>query len=525
MSDDDSDDDLLLTTPVFRSSDRRKTLKQQKNHHAIAALIQQSKRHAEESLLIQQMQVEQAEQEFQRIQETSTTTVFKRKVDVTQSGFFAVEESEVLDVAERKRRCRMLEQMKGKYEEKEVIPTHAFEVTSSFYGSIQDAVQDLRSIAPKHAALQKVVSRSVYESPHHLNLLLRFLPNHPPTDLFQWLFRVAISQGLGDMRAIGIGATHALLQNCPSEPFVSMEEMTHILGHWRCENGWNRQNKAGLTNLLRIVAKVVAPAPTFQTLLTDLCTWLIQNNSFRDTTDLLRAAEEVQVMLSTDEHADMAQRAEQMMKDWSDAPVVAKLLPFYGDMGKLDTAACSMNAHLSLQAIRHCLPDDVSFDDLLMQTFQLWDEDGKDPPLSRQAIVASFGALQALRTHLEGLNSVKEAHTQHCCAIGQAAILAFTSGMLLLGMTVPHEEGGKEYGTRDEMSFLFRLCDKLGAPLDYLTTYTNRYTADEHFRRLNGWLMILDFYRLETLRQLKPKFDDDTLVQKDLTSFFTRIAT
>ncbi|GAX12789.1 hypothetical protein FisN_15Hh268 [Fistulifera solaris] len=517
MSDDnDSDDDLLLTTPVFRSSDRRKTLTQQKNQNAIAALIQQSKRHAEESILIKQLQVEQAEHAFQLIQETSST-VQKRKVDVTQSGFFEVEESEVLEVAERKRRCRMLEQMKGKYEE-DAGTQKQFEVTSSFYGSVKDAVEDLRSLAEANPSLQNCVFR-VSENPHHLNLFLRNLSN-PPIDLLPWLFRVAISAGLGDLRAIGVGATQALLQNGLSGP--TMEKMTQILGHWRHESGWSTQNKQGLTNLLRIVAKVGSDSPALQKQLTELCTSLVQNNNFRDS-DVLRAAEEVQVMLSTRQPIDMAHRTEQMMKDWKDAPIVAKLVPFYRETGKLDAAACAMNAHLSLQAIRNCLY--ASFDDLLKQTFQLLDEDAKDPSLSHQAIVASFGALQALRKHLEGLNSVKDAHSQRSCAIGQAAIFAFTSGILLLGVTVSHEEGGKEYGTRDEMSFMFRLCDKLGAPLDYLTTYTNRYTADEHFRRLNGWLMILDFYRLETLRQLKPKFDDDTLVQKDLTSFFTRIAT
>jgi hypothetical protein len=540
MSDDDSDDDLLLTTPVFRSSDRRKTLTQQKNHQAIAELIQQSKRQAEESLLIQQLQVEKAEQAFQHIQETSTTIV-KRKVEVTQSGFFLVEESEVLDVSERKRRCRMLEQMKGTYEDSTTsTTTHAFEATSSsFYGSVKDAVEDLRSILAQQTnpplLLQKFVSR-VYENPHHLKqLLLRLIPNHLPADLLEWLLRVAISAGLGDLRDIATGAAHALLLHEWRDPFVSLERMTAILGHWRHEDGWSSKNKAGLVHLLRIVAKLPfhqkeeRDLNAFQVLLTDLCASLSKLNSVRDA-DTMTAAEEVQAnLLSKREQDDMAQLAEQMMKgpqsDWINSPAVAKMVPFYHETGKLDAAACSMNAHLSLQAIRHCLKGYASFDDLLVQTFQLLDEDGKDPPLSRQAIVASFGALQALRTHLEGLTSVKEAHSQRCCSIGQAAILAFTSGILLLGVTVPHEEGGKEYGTKDEMSLMFRLCDKLGAPLDYLTTYTNRYTADEHFRRLNGWLMILDFYRLETLRLLKPKFDDDTLVQKDLTSFFTRIAT
>ena len=128
--------------------------------------------------------------------------------------------------------------------------------------------------------------------------------------------------------------------------------------------------------------------------------------------------------------------------------------------------------------------------------------------------------MRALQSHLEGLNSTKDANSQRCFAVGQAAMQVFTSGLLLLGSTIQEDEGGKEYGTKGNMSFVYSLCDKLGAPLDFLKGYSKSYSADENFRRLNCGLMVFDLYRLETLKKLKLRFSD-TLVQNNIDELLT----
>lgn len=573
MSDDDSDDDDLLTTPVFRSSDRRRTLAQKKSGNAIEELIRNSKKQLDEASRIQQLQAEnnQAEKAFEKIQEEqmSSSTV-KRKVEATQSGFFEVEETEQLDVQERKRRSVMLENMKGRYDsavvdcdESTIVFKPLGAVKSMFYFSVDECIGDLRSILLNTKGMDPKLKQAfisvLEDDTHQLNHVLQILPLAKnlkiPAALSAWMFRVAFSEGIGNVRSIGQAACNALwtMQRGAadlSDPIFQIEQLQRILGCW-CQNEGGADsksgcNKTGLTNLLRVVSQL-PPHPTnremnpdataFQETLTDLCAVLSKSNGYRDL-NIMSAAEEVQAMLSTRVYMeqDIQQLASCIMKDpqsvpdpWDYYPSVAKLVPCFREGEMLDTAACSMNAHLSMQALRQCLEGDALLDNLLLEAFRLVDGvedvDLVEKPLKLKAMVSSYAAMQALKSNLEGLNSVKEANPKRCFAVGQAAVLAFTSGILLLGSRIQDEEGGKEYGTREDMSSVFSLCDKLETPLDFLTSYSNRYSADEHFRRLNCWLMVLDFYRLETLKKLKPKFDDDTLVQKNLTSFFTKVST
>lgn len=566
---DDSDDDLLLTTPVFRSSDRRRTLAQKKSGNAIEELIRNSKLHLEEATRIQQLQVEntQAEKAFEKIQEESVSAV-KRKVEATQSGFFLVEDTEQLDVPERKRRAAMLDQMKGRYHPVvDSVSTIVFQpdaITKSFfYFSLEECFKELRSILSyiKDPKLKQAFT-SVSKDPNRLSHLLRFLPPAIPDDLVAWMFRAALSEDIQDVHPIARSAHCALMSWMQRRSIVDLglfetKQLQQILGSWRSnEKGvMVTSNKAGVHNLLRIVAQLPhqhhtkdPSAVAFQEQLQALCVCLSKSNGYRDAC-IVTAAEEVQALLTPDQPDDILQLASRITKNpqsvldpWEFYPSLAKLMPYFRESDKMpDAAACSvntMNAHLSMQALRHCLEGDIQLKDLLVPAFQLIDgvddgDEGKNvddlvahKPLQLQAMASSYAGMQALRTHLEGLNSAKEANSQRCFAVGQASVLAFTSGLLLLGSTIhSEEEGGKEYGTRETMGFVFSLCDKLGGPLDFLTSYSNRYSADEYFRRLNCWLMILDFYRLETLKKLKPRFDDDTLIQKNLTSFFTKIAT
>ena len=570
MSDDESDDDLL-TTPVFRSSDRRRTLAQKKTGNAIEELIRNSKLQLEEARRIQQLQAgnNQAEQEFDKIIQEESSAV-KRKVEATQSGFFLVEEDEQMDVPERKRRATMLDRMKGQYDpvvDAAVGSKVAFQTDATtepfFYNSSADCIEALRPLLgkTKNPKLQQALISDSNENLYTLDGVMKTLPlqNDVPTDIAAWMFRGACSEGLGNVRCIGKGASHALVSLMRrgsvdlSDPVFQMDPMNQILGCWGSSNEKGGAaklsgNKEGLTNFLSIVALMPlrhkvgdATAIEFQKKLTDLCVSFSKANGHRDVA-MLAAAERVQALLSSTrsdvEENDIEQLAARITKDpqsvanpWHHYPSVAKLVPYFCSSDKmLDTTACTMNVHLSMQALRHCLEGNVVLEDLLVAAFERIDGvegnvDLEEKSLPLKAMASSYAAMEALQSHFEGLYSVKEAHSQRCFAVGQAAMLAFTSGLLLLGSTMQEEDGGKEYGTRENMRFVYCLCDKLAAPLDFLTSYSNRYSADEHFRRLNCWLMVLDFYRLETLKKLKPRFDDDTLVQKNLTSFFTKIST
>ena len=144
-----------------------------------------------------------------------------------------------------------------------------------FYFSYADCINDLRSIllTTEDPTLKQALT-SALENPRQLYHALYTLPSrNVPVDLLAWMLRVACSEDLNhmcriacsdrteDICFIGKGAYRTLeawMQREPTNLF-GIEQLQRILGCWRSSDEKGvayTSNKAGLLNLLRIVAQL-----------------------------------------------------------------------------------------------------------------------------------------------------------------------------------------------------------------------------------------------------------------------------